>query len=54
MGETVVIRIYRKDAEMLNQYMALLMLAKKQRLSIAEVFHEILKKYVEPIVKKEA
>ncbi len=52
MEKTVLIRIYQKDVERLNQYMALLMLAKKQRLSVADTFHEILEKNVKPIIEK--
>ncbi len=52
MQKTVLIRIYQKDVEVLNQYMALLMLEKKQRLSVAETFHEIVEKHIAPIVKK--
>ncbi len=52
MAETVLIRIYRKDAEILNQYMGLLTIVKKRRMTIAETLHEILERHVVSVIKK--
>jgi len=42
MSVTKLVRVYEEDLELLNQYLSLLQLARKKRLSFAEVVHAIL------------
>lgn len=50
--ETKLIRVYCTDDKMLQQYMAYVMLEKRERISMAEAVHVLVEKFVKPIVDK--